>query len=88
MVLSSKTQSHRVQLCDVPLVLVAQYQLQTPSRGAMILVSNEELEQFLYEKCKEDYDLLAEIISKYVSSLSDSKLEELEDFMVNNFGDD
>ena len=50
--------------------------------------TGEELEQFLYEKCKEDYDLLAEIISQYVSTLSDSKLDELEDFLVNNFGDD
>lgn len=50
--------------------------------------TGEELEQFLYEKCKEDHDLLAEIISQYVSSLSDSKLDELEDFLVNNFGDD
>jgi len=50
--------------------------------------TGEELEQFLYEKCKEDHDLLAEIISQYVSSLSDSKLDELEDFLVNNFGDE
>ena len=47
-----------------------------------------ELEEFLYEKCKEDSDLLATIISEYVCSLSDSKLEELEDFLTNNFGDD
>jgi len=50
--------------------------------------TGEELEQFLYEKCKEDSDLLATIISEYVCSLSDSKLEELEDFLTNNFGDD
>ena len=35
-----------------------------------------------------DSDLLATIISEYVCSLSDSKLEELEDFLTNNFGDD
>jgi hypothetical protein len=50
--------------------------------------TGEELEQFLYEKCREDHDLLATIISEYVSSLSDSKLDELEDFLSNNFGDD
>ena len=50
--------------------------------------NGEELEQFLYEKCKEDSDLLATIISEYVCSLSDNKLEELEDFLTNNFGDD
>ena len=47
-----------------------------------------ELEFFLYEKCREDPDLLATIISEYVCSLSDSKLTELEDFLSNNFGDD
>ena len=47
-----------------------------------------ELEFLLYEKCREDYDLLATIISEYVWNLSNDKLNELEDFMVNNFGDD
>ena len=50
--------------------------------------TGEELEQFLYEKCRQDPDLLATIISEYVCSLSDSKLDELEDFLSNNFGDD
>ena len=44
--------------------------------------------ELLYEKCRQDPDLLATIIDEYLTSLSDSKLEELEDFMVNNFGDD
>ena len=47
-----------------------------------------ELEWFLKEKCREDSDLLDTIISEYVWSLSQSKLEELEDFLANNFGDD
>ena len=47
-----------------------------------------EIEAFLYEKCQEDTDLLADIINGYVSSLSDTKLLELEDFLVNDFGDD
>jgi hypothetical protein len=47
-----------------------------------------ELELFLYEKCREDPDLLATIISEYVWNLSESKLDELEDFLSNNFGDD
>ena len=47
-----------------------------------------ELEQFLYEKCRQDPDLLATIINEYVTSLSDNKLDELEDFLSNNFGDD
>ena len=44
--------------------------------------------ELLYEKCRQDPDLLATIIDEYLTSLSDSKLTELEDFMVNNFGDD
>ena len=47
-----------------------------------------ELEQFLYEKCRQDPDLLATIINEYVTSLSDNKLIELEDFLSNNFGDE
>ena len=47
-----------------------------------------ELEFFLYDKCREDADLLATIISEYVWNLSNDKLNELEDFLVNNFGDD
>lgn len=46
-----------------------------------------ELEFFLNEKCREDPDLLATIISEYVWSLTPTKLAELEDFLVNNFGD-
>jgi hypothetical protein len=47
-----------------------------------------ELEFFLNEKCREDPDLLATVISEYVWNLSESKLDELEDFLSNNFGDD
>ena len=47
-----------------------------------------ELEEFLYDKCRENPDLLATIINEYVTSLSDNKLIELEDFLTNNFGDE
>ena len=47
-----------------------------------------ELEFFLNEKCREDPDLLATIISEYVWGLTPSKLTELEDFLANNFGND
>ena len=47
-----------------------------------------ELFEFLYDKCRENHDLLANIVDDYVDSLSDNKLIELEDFLVNNFGDD
>jgi hypothetical protein len=44
--------------------------------------------EFLYEKCRQDPDLLATVIDEYLTSLSDSKLDELEDFLTNNFGDE
>ena len=47
-----------------------------------------ELFEFLYDKCREDRDLLANTLKEYVDSLSDNKLIELEDFLINNFGDD
>ena len=49
--------------------------------------TGSELEEFLYEKCRQDPDLLATIVSEYVTSLSDNKLIELEDFLTNNFSD-
>ena len=54
----------------------------------LLYSTGDELEQFLYEKCRQDPDLLATIINEYVMSLSDSKLCELEDLLVNSFGDD
>ena len=54
----------------------------------MTNTNRTELEFFLNEKCKEDSDLLATIISEYVWGLTPSKLTELEDFLANNFGDD
>ena len=52
------------------------------------MTNRTELEWFLLEKCREDSDLLATVISEYVWTLSESKLDELEDFLSNNFGDD
>jgi hypothetical protein len=52
------------------------------------MTNRTELEFFLNEKCREDPDLLATIISEYVWSLDTTKLTELEDFLSNNFGDD
>jgi hypothetical protein len=57
-----------------------------PNRKKM--TNRTELEWFLKEKCREDSDLLETIISEYVWNLSDSKLDELEDFLSNNFGND
>ena len=52
------------------------------------MTNRTELEWFLLEKCREDSVLLATVISEYVWTLSESKLDELEDFLSNNFGDD
>jgi hypothetical protein len=52
------------------------------------MTNRTELFEFLYAKCREDHDLLAMIVDEYVVSLSDSKLDELEDFLSNNFGED
>ena len=52
------------------------------------MTNRTELEWFLLEKCSEDRDLLSTVISEYVWNLSESKLDELEDFLSNNFGDD
>jgi len=43
--------------------------------------------EFLYEKCRQDPDLLATILDEYLTGLSESKLVELQDFLTNNFGD-
>lgn len=53
-----------------------------------MMTNRTELEFFLNEKCREDPDLLSTIISEYVWNLSESKLDELQDFLSNNFGDD
>ena len=52
------------------------------------MTNRTELEWFLKEKCREDADLLATIISEYVWNLTPTKRTELEDFLSNNFGDD
>lgn len=51
------------------------------------MTDSVQLFEFLYEKCQEDSDLLANILDEYVSSLNDTELAHLEDFLVNNFGD-
>jgi len=50
--------------------------------------TGSELEEFLFKKCVQYPDLLEHIINEYITSLSDNKLIELEDFLTNNFGDD
>ena len=54
-------------------------------------MNKSQLIGFLYEKCEGNRDLLFYILEEYVNGLEamgDSKLDELEDFLVNNFSDD
>ena len=53
-----------------------------------MMPNRNELEWILMVKCSEDAGLRNTIISEYVWNLSLEKLTELEDFIVNNFGDD
>ncbi len=52
------------------------------------MTDRTELEWFLKEKCCEDPDLFDTVISEYVWNMSESKLDELQDFLANNFGSD
>ena len=47
-----------------------------------------ELFEFLYETCKKNDGVLVDTLHNYISSLDEVELCELEDFLVNNFGDD
>ena len=48
---------------------------------------NSEREEFLYESCLKNPDLLATLITEYITRLSVTDLSELDDFLTNNFGD-
>ena len=48
---------------------------------------NSEREEFLYESCLKNPDLLATVITEYITRLSVTDLSELDDFLTNNFGD-
>ncbi len=52
------------------------------------MTDRTELVEFVYEKCRQDPDLLSTIITEYIIRLDDADLTELEDFLTNNFGDD
>ena len=48
---------------------------------------NSEREEFLYESCLKNPNLLATVITEYITRLSVTDLSELDDFLTNNFGD-
>ena len=59
-----------------------------PNPHSTKTMTTNPLFEFLYEKCKQDPDLLATVVDEYLNGLSIEKHLELEDFLVNNFGDD
>jgi hypothetical protein len=52
------------------------------------MTNRVQLFEFLYEKCQDDSNLLANILDQFVSTADDSQLNEIEDLLVNNFGED
>ena len=52
------------------------------------MTTRTEMIDLLEELVSKDRDLLETIIQEYVLNMSDQKFDELEDFIVNNFGDD
>jgi len=47
-----------------------------------------EMIDILQQECQNDSSLMNMIIEEYVLGLSESESNQLEDFLVNNFGDD
>ena len=47
-----------------------------------------QLFDLLYKSCLEHSGLLESTLMDYIDALSEQKLLELEDFLVNNFGDE
>jgi hypothetical protein len=52
------------------------------------MTSRQEMIEILEEKCLQDVDLVNTIIQEYVLNLNEDQLTELEDFLINNFGDE
>jgi hypothetical protein len=52
------------------------------------MTTTYQLIGILQQECLEDHDLMFTIIDEYVSSMNEDELKTLEDFVVNNFGDD
>jgi hypothetical protein len=51
------------------------------------MTDKEQLFEFLYGICQEDNDFLADTLRNYLDAVSEEGLTELEDLLVNNFGD-
>lgn len=51
------------------------------------MATRTEMIDLLQELVSNDQDLMQTIIEEYVLNMSESKFDELEDFIVNNFGE-
>ena len=51
-----------------------------------LMATRTEMIDLLQELVSNDQDLMQTIIEEYVLNMSESKFDELEDFIVNNFG--
>lgn len=52
------------------------------------MTTTYQLIEILQQECLKDHDLMFTVIDEYVSSMNEDELKTLEDFVVNNFGDD
>ena len=49
------------------------------------MIDSVSLHSTLFDLCKEDEDVLEQILDEYVSSLNTDELNQLEDFIVNYY---
>lgn len=52
------------------------------------MTNASDLKEFLYDCCIRDKDLLADVVDEYLLLLTSERRSEIEDLLVNNFGDD
>ena len=53
-----------------------------------MITDRTELLGFLYRECMNDSDLLSTVLDMFIRQASQSVIDELEDLLVNHFGDD
>jgi len=53
-----------------------------------MITDRTELLGFLYRECVNDSDLLSTVLDTFIRTASQSVIDELEDLLVNHFGDD
>ena len=53
-----------------------------------MITDRTELFGFLYRQCQDDSNLLADVLDTFITTASQSVIDELEDLLVNHFGED